>query len=127
MFFLFFVCSREKGKNPPREFFRIWVKLRYTHMTGGSGADYYNLPNVPYTMFFSNNEVGRERGFSLHGAYWHNNFGYPMSHGCVNIRPEDAAKLYDFADPATQGTTTHASVDNPGTLVTIYGEPPISN
>lgn len=124
---LSFPVSTGKWGRTPTGDFRIWVKLRYVHMEGGSGADYYNLHNVPYTMFFSNKEIGRERGYSLHGAYWHNNFGYPMSHGCVNIRPEDAAKLYDFADPVTQGPSTHASVDNPGTLVTIYGEPPTTN
>src|SRR3989344_4221584 len=64
------------GKTPTGEF-TIWVKLRSTTMSGGSGADYYNLPNVPHVMFFSNSEVAASRGFSLHGTYWHNNFGHP--------------------------------------------------
>lgn len=95
------------GKTPIGEF-RIWTKIRSTRMSGGSGADYYNLPNVPYVMFFSNNEVAASRGFSLHGTYWHNNFGHPMSHGCVNMKTTDIAKLYDWAN------------DNPGTKITIF-------
>ncbi len=121
--FDFPVSTGKWGRTPTGEY-KIWVKLRYTRMSGGSGNDYYNLPNVPYVMFFYNNEASKGRGFSLHGAYWHNNFGYPMSHGCVNIRPEDAAKLYSWADPVTEGNITHATNDNPGTTVTIYGDPP---
>jgi hypothetical protein len=119
-----FSVATGKWHPTPTGDFRIWVKIRYAHMEGGEGADYYNLYNVPYTMFFYNDEVPKSMGFSLHGAYWHNNFGYPMSHGCVNLRPEDAAKLYDWASPATGGSTTYATDSDPGTLVTIYGVPP---
>ncbi len=101
--------------------FRIWVKLRATRMSGGSGADYYNLPNVPYTMFFSGPNAGAGAGFSLHGAYWHDNFGHAMSHGCVNMREVDAHKLYDWVTPVTSGYTTHATESDPGTKITIYG------
>lgn len=122
--FEFPVSTGKWGRTPTGDY-KIWIKLRFTRMTGGSGNDYYDLPNVPYVMFFYNNEVSKSRGFSLHGAYWHNNFGYPMSHGCVNIRPEDAAKLYQWADPVAEGNITYATDKNPGTSVTIYGEPPI--
>lgn len=110
----------------PTGTFRIWIKLRYTHMEGGDKTDdtYYNLYNVPYVMYFYNDQVPKSLGFSLHGAYWHDNFGHPMSHGCVNIRPEDAAKLYDWADPVSQGPSTYAAENNPGTLVTITGTTP---
>lgn len=117
-----FVSTGRWGKTPTGEF-SIWVKLRATRMSGGQGADYYNLPNVPFVMFFSNNEVSAAKGFSLHGAYWHNNFGYTMSHGCVNMRIVDAEALYNWADPITITNTTHATKDNPGTIVTIYGQP----
>ena len=66
--------------------FRIYVKYRAADM---SGDDYY-LPDVPYVMYF-------HEGYGLHGTYWHNNFGTPMSHGCVNLRTPDAAWLYEFA------------------------------
>lgn len=115
-----FPISSGKWNKTPTGTFHIWIKLRYTRMSGGTGADYYNLPNVPYVMFFYNDQVGKGRGFSLHGAYWHNNFGYPMSHGCVNISPVNAGKLYDWANPVVDGNMTYASDANPGTEVVIY-------
>ena len=116
-----FPISSGKWNRTPTGTFKIWIKLRYTRMSGGSGADYYDLPNVPYVMFFYNDQVGKGQGFSLHGAYWHNNFGYPMSHGCVNITPANAGKLYDWADPVSKGNITNASESNPGTEVIIFG------
>lgn len=70
--------------------FRIYVKYRSTHMSGPG----YFLPNVPYVMYFY-------KGYALHGTYWHNNFGTPMSHGCVNLRIEDAKWLYQWAAVGT--------------------------
>ena len=119
-----FPVSTGKWYETPTGDFRIWVKLRYTRMAGGSGSTYYNLPNVPHTMFFHGDGVSKSRGFAIHGAYWHNNFGHPMSHGCINMRPEDSAVLFDWAQPATEGHTTYESKDDPGTLVTVHGQPP---
>jgi lipoprotein-anchoring transpeptidase ErfK/SrfK len=103
------VSTGKWGRTPTGEF-TIWSKFRSTHMSGGSGADYYNLPNVPYTMFFSGSGVASSRGFAFHGAYWHNNFGHPMSHGCINMRAVDAQKLFSWAD-----------IDE---KITIYGKAP---
>ena len=121
--FEFPVSTGKWGRTPTGEY-KIWVKLLRTRMSGGSGNDYYNLPNVPYTMFFYNDKVPKSRGYALHGAYWHNNFGYTMSHGCVNIRPEDAGKLFEWAEPVSEGNVTNGTSDNPGTSLTIYGVPP---
>jgi len=74
--------------------FHIWEKLVSTRMAGGSGADAYDLPNVPYVMYFY-------QDFGLHGAYWHDNFGHPMSHGCINERTVDAKTLFGWADVGT--------------------------
>ena len=71
--------------------FRIQSKVRSTHMSGPG----YSLPNVPHAMFFY-------RGYALHGTYWHNNFGRPMSHGCINLTRADAAWLYKWAPKGTQ-------------------------
>jgi len=70
--------------------FRIWIKLRYDDMSGPG----YSLRDVPYVMYFY-------RGYGLHGTYWHNNFGTPMSHGCVNLRNSDAGWLFNWASVGT--------------------------
>lgn len=118
------VISSGKWFETPTGDFTIWQKLKATRMSGGEGNDYYDLPNVPYVMFFYNSKVAAGRGFGLHGAYWHNNFGHPMSHGCINMRIVDAQKLYDWVGPDTVGNITAATPENPGTKITIYGEPP---
>jgi lipoprotein-anchoring transpeptidase ErfK/SrfK len=68
----------------------IYVKYRYDDM---SGPGYY-LPDVPYTMYFY-------KGYSFHGTYWHNNFGVPMSHGCVNMSIPDSEWLFNWASVGT--------------------------
>jgi len=87
----------------PTGIFKIWIKLRSTKMEGGSKdlGTYYYLPNVPWVMFFYNDKTPREDGFSLHGTYWHHNFGHPMSHGCINLSIPDAAQLYAWANMDT--------------------------
>jgi lipoprotein-anchoring transpeptidase ErfK/SrfK len=119
------LISSGKWHPTPVGDFTIWEKLRATRMTGGEGADYYDLPNVPYVMFFEGPNASAGSGFSLHGTYWHNNFGHPMSHGCVNMRIVDAQKLYDWVDPPTNGNVTISGTNNPGTAITIYGQAPL--
>jgi lipoprotein-anchoring transpeptidase ErfK/SrfK len=70
--------------------YHIYVKLITTLMAG----DGYYLPDVPYTMYFY-------KGYGLHGTYWHNNFGVPMSHGCVNMYTPDAEWLFYWASVGT--------------------------
>lgn len=92
-----FLVSTGKWAPTPTGEWRIWTKLRYTRMSGGSQAlgTYYNLPNVPYTMYYY-------QGYGIHGAYWHNNFGQRMSHGCVNMRPEEAGIVFNWAEVGTR-------------------------
>ena len=106
----------------PQGEFRIWVKLRYTRMEGGEGRYYYNLPNVPYVMYFENDQVPGWRGYGLHGAYWHNAFGTPRSHGCVNLPIPEAEKLYFWATPSLPDgkSSTYSSNENPGTRIIIH-------
>ncbi len=123
---LFMEAKISSGKwfPTPTGDFTIWRKIRSTKMSGGEGADYYYLPNVPYVMFFSNKEVSAGRGFSTHGAYWHNNFGHAMSHGCVNMKTIDAKKLYEWADPPIFDNSPTSKPGETGTIVTIYGKAP---
>ncbi|OGG13150.1 hypothetical protein A2875_05580 [Candidatus Gottesmanbacteria bacterium RIFCSPHIGHO2_01_FULL_46_14] len=124
-----FVVSTGKWAPTPTGEFTIWAKVRSQKMSGGDRAlhTYYYLPNVPYVMFFSNNEIAKMRGFSLHGTYWHENFGHPMSHGCINMRTADAQVLYGWANPPVtdpKSWSTLADATNPGTKVVIYGITP---
>ncbi len=70
--------------------FHIYVKVPMQDM---SGPGYY-LPDVPWVMFFYDD-------YGFHGTYWHNNFGTPMSRGCINLRTEDAEWLYHWASVGT--------------------------
>lgn len=116
----FDVSTGKWGRTPTGEF-RIWTKLRYTLMAGGSKelGTYYYLPNVPFTMYFY-------RDFGIHGAYWHDNFGHPMSHGCINMRPSEAEQLFYWANPSVpdDSNSVLSSDDNEGTRVIIYGTAP---
>lgn len=87
-----FVVSTGKPRTPTvTGEYRIYVKHRFTDMRGPG----YHLRDVPYTMYFY-------RGYGLHGTYWHNNFGTPMSAGCVNLTIEDAEWLFNFAPVGTR-------------------------
>lgn len=80
--------------------FRVWLRFESQTMDGSRlGYDYY-LENVPYVMYFFED-------YALHGAYWHNNFGYQMSHGCVNLSPSDAGWLYNWSAYGTVVNVHH--------------------
>jgi lipoprotein-anchoring transpeptidase ErfK/SrfK len=70
--------------------YRVYLKYNAQRMTGPG----YDLPGVPWVMYFY-------QGYSFHGTYWHNNFGNPMSHGCVNMRTPEAEWLYNWAPIGT--------------------------
>ncbi len=71
--------------------FAVYVKYEAADMWGTG----YYLPAVPYVMYFFED-------YGLHGTYWHSNFGTPMSHGCVNLRTEDAGWLFNWASVGTR-------------------------
>ena len=101
-------------KTPQGEF-RILDKMPSKHMGNGNlfgSFEDYELPGVPWTCFFTT------QGHAFHGTYWHDNFGTPMSHGCVNMRTEDAKWLFRWALPPHQiGKSFNRGF---GTLVRIY-------
>ncbi len=94
--------------------FHVSVKWPVRHMGDGYLTDdlsAYELPGVPWNMFF------HESGYALHGAYWHDNFGVRMSHGCVNVPPAQALWLFRWTDPVylpgnfyTQGKGTSVNI-----------------
>lgn len=70
--------------------YAIETKYRTARMQGDS----YDIPDVPYTMYFSGS-------YAIHGAYWHDNFGSPVSSGCINVPIDGAAWLFDWASTGT--------------------------
>jgi lipoprotein-anchoring transpeptidase ErfK/SrfK len=85
----------------PRGTFTIFKKMPSRYMQGplpNISDDYYDLPGVPWTMYFT------EGGAAIHGAYWHNKFGTQHSHGCVNLEPDIAQVIYNWADLGTKVT-----------------------
>lgn len=98
-----FKISSGKWDRTPTGTFYIWAKIKSQKMSGGSKAlgTYYYLPNVPYILFYYNAQVEKKLGYSLHGTYWHDNFGTPMSHGCINMRTPEAKIIYEWADKST--------------------------
>jgi lipoprotein-anchoring transpeptidase ErfK/SrfK len=86
-----------QGTRTPSGNFHVTSKTPSKHMGSiqASGApNSYILPGVPWTMFFT-----LETGVAFHGTFWHNNFGIPMSHGCINMRNEDAKWLFRWVVP----------------------------
>ncbi|MBI2103515.1 L,D-transpeptidase [Candidatus Woesebacteria bacterium] len=116
------ISSGLPGTPTPKGEFRIWIKLRATKMEGGSGSHYYYLPNVPYVMYFENEKVAGWRGYGLHGTYWHNDFGRPKSHGCVNLPTPMAQRLYEWTTPVLVNgkNMVRSSSNNPGTRIVIH-------
>jgi len=70
--------------------FQIYVKKETETMRNNDPTDYYYLDNVPWTMYF-------DKARALHGAYWRTRFGYPQSHGCVNLSVGDSHWLFNWA------------------------------
>lgn len=74
---------------------RIWVKLASSDMNNvedQAASRYYAIEAVPWVQFFKG-------GYGLHAAFWHDAYGAPRSHGCVNLSPKDAAFLFGWTEP----------------------------
>lgn len=89
--------------------FRIRTKVRTQTMSG----DGYSLPNVEWVQYFYED-------YALHGSYWHNNFGNPMSHGCINMTNEDAKWLFDWTGPEWNGDIWMHVPNGEGTVVVVH-------
>ena len=76
--------------------FYINTKLESQTMSGVLGGESYNVPDVPWVMYFT------DVGHAIHGTYWHSNFGTPMSHGCINLPMDVAEWMYGWASIGTR-------------------------
>lgn len=85
-----YVSTGRPGFDTPPGTYHIQLKIPMQDMEGVLGGEYYNVPEVPDVMYFTS------VGHAIHGAYWHNNFGAVMSHGCVNVPLGTSNWLYDW-------------------------------
>jgi len=97
----------------PTGSFMTYHKRPTRHMAAGDlAASGYDLPGVPWVLYIT------ESGISLHGTYWHNDFGRPRSHGCVNVTPQSARWLYRWTSPVVNPAEQFA-YESKGTPVQI--------
>ncbi|MBX3225920.1 MAG: L,D-transpeptidase [Labilithrix sp.] len=99
-------------------------RVREKHVTATMDADTaadgpYSIEDVPWVMYF-------QGSYALHGAFWHDSFGNQRSHGCVNMSPDDARRLFDWADPPLPNGWhgVFSKDDNSGSRVVVHEDPP---
>jgi hypothetical protein len=100
--------------------FRIWAKLRTSDMDNLENVqirENYAIEAVPWVMFF-------HQGYGLHGTFWHNRFGETRSHGCVNLTPRDAERVFHWTSPRLLPgfKAVHPTPHEPGTLVRVRAD-----
>ena len=108
--------SGGKSTKTPLGEFITYHKGPTIHMTndGAAGAGQgFDLPGVPWVTFFTST------GVSFHGTYWHNDYGTPRSHGCINLLPEDAKFVYRWTSPVVPLDTQYLHLPGTGTRVEI--------
>jgi len=92
--------------------FQVWDRQSSTKMSGAEGkVDYYFIEDVPHTMFFDND-------IALHGAYWHDRFGYKHSHGCVNMPLRAAEWVFNWSAQAPNDLWVYVHTSEPGNILT---------
>lgn len=101
----------------PKGVFRVWIKLLSSDMDNledENAARYYRMETVPYVQYFS-------KGVGLHGAFWHRGFGQVRSHGCVNLAPLDAQRLFAWTSPRLPAgwTAVVPTAHEPGTVIRV--------
>jgi lipoprotein-anchoring transpeptidase ErfK/SrfK len=110
-----------KNFETPTGSFRVQSKHLTATMDGDLVADGpYSIEDVPYVMYF-------QLAYALHSAFWHDSFGRPHSHGCVNLAPRDAKWLFEFAEPRLPAGW-HGVLpqpQQPGTRVYVHGATPL--
>lgn len=112
--FVTYVATGRPGNPTLTGTYRIWYKLEKTRMHGGppTVSYYYNLPNVPYVMYYRGS-------YAVHGTYWHDKFGSRQSAGCTNLTQGDARFVFDLVNPKIldDSKAVRSSPDNQGTIV----------
>lgn len=105
--------TTEGSKATKRGIFRIHTKHITTTMSSSEVGEEFELQDVPYVQYFE------QGGYALHAAYWHDRFGVPKSHGCINLAPEDARRLFFWTAPQVP-LGWHGVLSNSGTVVFVH-------
>lgn len=115
------ISSGEAGLEDPkhttatkRGIFRIHTKHITTTMSSDEVGESFELRDVPYVQYFD------KQGYALHGAYWHDGFGIPKSHGCINLSPEDARRIFYWTDPQVPVGWHGALLPLKGTVLFVH-------
>ena len=111
-------ASGVKGTDTPKGEFRTYHKGPSVHMTNEGDAleneSVYSLPGVPWCSFFTG------AGNAFHGTYWHNDYGLPRSHGCVNLPSEGAKFIYRWTRPNVPADSDYVHLPGEGTRIQIF-------
>ncbi len=108
-------ATGKKGFETPTGHFHTFHKRPTAHMTGGYDEySMFDLPAIPWDSYIT------ESGVAIHGTYWHNDFGTPHSHGCVNLAPQDAFWIYRWTLPTVPEGERFLYVPGKGTEVWVY-------
>jgi L,D-transpeptidase-like protein len=114
------ISSGEAGLDDPenstatiRGIYRIHTKWISNTMDNEDVGEEFELRDVPYVQYFKD-------GYALHGAYWHDGFGKPKSHGCINLAPEDARRLFFWTEPQVPEGWHGAKKSLTGTIVFVH-------
>ena len=103
----------EGGRSTKKGIFRIHTKHVSATMDSDVVGEEFELRDVPYVQYF-------EGGYALHAAYWHDSFGRPKSHGCINLSPEDARRLFHFTEPSVPDHWHGAARALTGTVIFVH-------
>ncbi len=106
--------SHETSTATKRGIFRVHTKHITATMASDVVGEEFELRDVPYVQYFA------QGGYALHGAYWHDRFGTPKSHGCINLSPEDARRIFHWTDPPVPAGWHGALLPLKGTVVFVH-------
>jgi hypothetical protein len=113
-------ATGQPGFETPTGFFRTFHKRPTAHMVGGADEfSMFDLPAIPWDSYVT------DSGVAIHGTYWHNDFGHPHSHGCINLSPQDAKWIYRWTQPGVPPGVRLVYEPGSGTLVQILKTAPV--
>ncbi len=108
------IASGVYGMGTPLGEFHVLYQRHTRRMVGGGDNDRYDLPGVPFPVYFT------WRGVAIHGTYWHNDYGRRHSHGCINVTSEAARWIFRWIEPHVEyGTYTLRTPPGEGTRVVV--------